>query len=224
MYNILVVEDDYKLNKLMCTVLEKNGYKVFPANDGVMALDLMDEQHVDLIISDIMMPSMDGYELTDSLRGARYDTPILMVTARDRFSDMEQGFKMGADDYMVKPINMSEMLLRIRALLRRAQIAGDHRITFAGAKLDYDSLSVVIDGTEQVLPQKEFQILYKLMSFPGKIFTRQSLMDEFWGLDSESDIRTVDVHINRLRERFKDQMGFKIITVRGLGYKVEEYG
>lgn len=220
MVNILVVEDDLKLNKLFSTVLEINGYHVFSAQDGDKALKILDQEHIDLIISDIMMPNMDGYELTKNLREANYTLPILMVTAKSDFQDKALGFKMGTDDYMVKPINVNEMVLRVEALLRRAHIVNTRKIEIGNTRLNYDSLSALIDNDEFLLPQKEFLLIYKLLSYPNKIFTRQQLMDEIWGMDSETDERTVDVHINRLRDRFKNSTGFEIATIRGLGYKV----
>ena len=220
MFNILVVEDDFKLRKLMCTVLNKNGYQSFPAKDGLEALDILEKQYIDLIVSDIMMPNMDGFELTESLRSANYNMPILMITAKESFQDKKKAFLVGADDYMVKPIDVNEMVLRVGALFRRAKITNEHKLTFGKLTLNYDTFTVCLNGEETLLPQKEFLLLYKLMSYPNKIFTRQTLMNEIWGLDSETDIRTVDVHINRLRERFKEYKEFEIITVRGLGYKV----
>lgn len=219
MINILVVEDDSTFCKVVCTFLTKNGYTAIPAADGEQALAVLDREHIDLIVSDIMMPKMDGYELTRQLRDADFRLPILMITAKDRFEDMQTGFLAGTDDYMVKPIDLNEMLLRIGALLRRAKIANEHRLTFGKTVLDYDSLTITVSGESLMLPQKEFLLLFKLLSYPGKIFTRSQLMDEIWGMDSETDIRTVDVHINRLREHFRNSADFEIITVRGLGYK-----
>lgn len=219
MFNILVVEDNAKLRQLMSTVLAKNGYNPIMAEDGWQALELLDKQYIDLIISDIMMPNVDGYELTQRLREAGINTPVLMVTAKESFKDKQRGFLVGTDDYMVKPIDVDEMVLRVGALLRRAQIVNERKVRIGGVMLDYDSITVVKDEESFVLPQKEFYLLFKLLSYPGKIFTRQQLMDEIWGMDSETDARTVDVHINRLRERFKDCPEFEIVTVRGLGYK-----
>lgn len=219
MFCILIIEDDQKLNRLFSTVLSRNGYQTFSAFDGEQALSLLDSEYVDLIISDIMMPGMDGFELTRILREANYSIPILMITAKDAFEDKEKGFSLGIDDYMVKPINVNEMVLRVNALLRRAKIMNDRKIELGETTLEYDALSIMINGEETFLPQKEFYLLYKLLSFSGKIFTRQQLMDEIWGMDTETEERTVDVHINRLRERFKNNADFEIITVRGLGYK-----
>lgn len=220
MINILVCEDDTALRHVMCTVLSRHGYTPIPVSDGEEALEALESEHIDLIISDIMMPNVDGYELTRDLRDADYELPILLVTAKDRFEDKQQGFLSGADDYMVKPVDMEEMILRVGALLRRAKIANEHMLTVGSVTLDYDSLSVTANGEVSHLPQKEFYLLFKLLSYPNKIFTRAQLMDEIWGMDSETDERTVDVHINRLRERFGELDDFKIVTVRGLGYKV----
>lgn len=219
MFNILVVEDDAELNRLFCTVLSKNGYNPIGAPDGEAALDIMQSEYIDLIITDIMMPRLDGFQLTESLRQTDRTTPVLLITAKDSFGDKQRGFLSGADDYMVKPVDVEEMLLRVGALLRRARIISDHRQVVGSAVLDYDTLTVTVGKKETVLPQKEFYLLYKLLSAPGHIFTRQQLMDEIWGMESETEARTVDVHINRLRERFRDCTDFSIVTVRGLGYK-----
>lgn len=219
MFHIMVVEDDAKLRSLFCTVLTNNGYLALPAENGEQALCLLDSEYVDLIISDIMMPGMDGYELIGRLRDSGYTFPILIITAKERFEDKQRGFQAGTDDYMVKPIDVNEMVLRVGALLKRAKIATERRIVCRNTILNYDALTVTANGQETLLPQKEFYLLYKLLSYPNKIFTRQQLMDEIWGIDSTTDERTVDVHINRLRERFKDCDDFLIMTVRGLGYK-----
>lgn len=219
MFHIMVVEDDQPLNRLICRVLTKNNYEVIPAFDGVEALALLEQNYIDLIITDLMMPKMDGYDLTKELRENGYQLPILVVTAKDTFPDKLKGFKLGIDDYMVKPIDVNELLLRVEALLRRAKIIYEKKLEFSHVCLDYINLTVTVDGRSQILPQKEFQLLYKLLSFPNHTFTRQQLMDELWGYDSETDIRTVDVHINRLRDRFRDVPYFQILTVRGLGYK-----
>lgn len=219
MFNILIVEDDTDMRELFCTVLSDGGYNVFSAKDGIEALDLIDKEYIDLIVADIMMPNMDGYTLTKSLRDAGYDLPILIVTAKDQYNDVERGFKVGCDDYMIKPINLKELLLRVEALLRRAKISSEKKITIGNTVLNYDALTVTIHGKETLLPQKEFFLLYKLLSYPNKIFTRPQLMDEIWGMFSETDERTVNTHINRLRERFADCPDFEIVTIRGLGYK-----
>lgn len=219
MFNILVVEDDPDMRELFCTVLADSGYNAIPAVDGVNALKIIDREYIDLIIADIMMPRMDGYDLTRSLREANYELPILMVTAKDQFEDMQRGFRTGSDDYMIKPINVRELVLRVEALLRRAKISAEKKIVIGSTKLDYDALTVTFQGKESILPQKEFYLLYKLLSYPNKTFTRQQLMDEIWGMFSETDERTVNTHINRLRDRFAECDDFEIITVRGLGYK-----
>lgn len=219
MFKILVVEDDRELRQLFSTVLFKNGYNVFEAKNGEEALNILDVEYIDLIISDIMMPKMDGYELVELLRNAKFNMPILMITAKDSFKDKQRGFLIGIDDYMVKPVDVNEIILRVGALLRRAQIISDKKQVVGGTVMNYDSLTVVENGETVILPQKEFYLLYKLLSYPNTIFTRQQLMDEIWGLESETDERTVDVHINRLREHFKSNKDFEIVTVRGLGYK-----
>ena len=221
MFNILVVEDEKNTRKLMCTVLKNNGFEVYSAENGESALDLMDMQHVDLIVLDIMMPGMDGYELTQALRETGQNIPILMVSARQEAKDKRRGFRVGTDDYMTKPVDEEEMVLRIRALLRRAQIAQDRRLYMGETVLDYDALSLARGGVSITLPQKEFQLLFKLLSYPGVIFTRIQLMDEIWGLDSDSADHTVNVHINRLRGKVCENPDFEIITVRGVGYKAE---
>lgn len=203
----------------MAAVLKKNGYHAFCAGDGEMALEMLDKEYIDLIISDIMMPNMDGYELTKSLRDANYNLPILMVSAKESFQDKQKGFMVGTDDYMVKPIDVKEMVLRVGALLRRSKIVNEHKLTYGETVLDYDTLTVSQNGDATLLPKKEFYLLFKLLSYPEQIFTRQQLMDEIWGVDSEAEERTVDVHIKRLRERFKTNSDFEIMTVRGLGYK-----
>ncbi len=223
MFNILVVEDNPDMRELFCTVLTDGGYRTFPACDGEAALDVIDREYIDLIVLDIMMPNMDGYELTRELREAKYEMPILIVTAKDQFSDMKKAFKNGSDDYMVKPVNVNELLLRVEALLRRARISSEKKITVGSTVLNYDALSVTVNGTEKTLPQKEFYLLYKLLSYPNKIFTRQQLMDEIWGMFSETDERTVNTHINRLRDKFEGCKDFEIVTVRGLGYKAVKH-
>ena len=220
MLKILIAEDDRELRQLFEHVLVKNGYSVRGVSNGQEALDAMDEEYFNLIISDIMMPVMDGYTLVRSLREAGDTTPVLMITAKDAFDDMRMGFLSGTDDYMVKPVNVNEMVLRVSALLRRAQMISERRQIIGGTTMECDSLTVTTENGSMVLPQKEFMLLYKMASFPGKIFTRQQLMDDIWGYDSESDTHTVDVHIGRLREKFRDSKDFKIVTLRGVGYKV----
>ena len=220
MFKILIVEDDHELRQLFEHVLEKHGYAVCGVSNGQEALEMLDKTYYDLIISDIMMPVMDGYELVQSLRQAGHSIPVLMITAKGGFDDMRQGFLSGSDDYMVKPVNVNEMVLRVGALLRRAQMINERRQTIGATVMECDSLTVTCGGESTILPQKEFMLLYKMASFPGKIFTRQQLMDEIWGYDSDSDTHTVDVHIGRLRERFRDNDDFRIVTMRGVGYKV----
>ena len=220
MFKILIAEDDRELRQLFEHVLSKNSYAVTGVSNGLEALQVLEDSYYDLIISDIMMPMMDGHELVRSLREAGHHLPVLMITAKTAFDDMRQGFLSGTDDYMVKPVNVNEMVLRVGALLRRAQMINERRLTLGGTVMECDSLTVTVDGESMVLPQKEFMLLYKMASFPGRIFTRQQLMDEIWGYDSESDTHTVDVHIGRLRERFRDGQDFRIVTMRGVGYKV----
>ncbi|MCI6908350.1 MAG: response regulator transcription factor [Clostridiaceae bacterium] len=219
MFKILVVEDDTELRSLFCRVLMKNGYQTFRAGDGEEALEVLDHEYVDLILCDVMMPRMDGFELTRELRAAGMTMPVLMITAKDAFGDKREGFDAGADDYMVKPIDVNEMVLRVGALLRRSKSASSRKLTVGNTTLDYDTLTVRTPEGETTLPQKEFQLLYKLLSDPGHIFTRLQIMDDIWGMDSETDAHTVDVHINRLRDRFRGSDSFEIVTVRGLGYK-----
>lgn len=219
MFSILVAEDDKTLNRMICTKLKQAQYQVFPAFDGQEALELMEKEHIDLIISDVMMPRMDGIELTSALRGAKMTLPILIITAKGQMEDMEKGFRAGTDDYMVKPIKLRELLLRVEALLRRAQLMSEKRLTIRGTVLDYSSLTVQTGGQVDTLPPKEFYLLFKLLNQPGRIFTRQELLDEIWGVDKETDSRNVDAHIKKLRHRFIDHPDFIIETVRGLGYK-----
>lgn len=219
MFNILVVEDDQTLLKVMCAILSKKGYHALPAQNGAVALEIMEKEHIDLMITDIMMPTLDGYGLTAEIRNAGFTFPILMVTAKEKFEDKERGFGFGVDDYMVKPIDVKEMVLRVEALLRRAKISTERSLSFGRVHLEYDMLTVSRENETIELPSKEFFLLFKLLSYPGKIFTRQSLMEEIWGLDSNSEERTVDVHISRLREKFYTWEDFEITTVRGLGYK-----
>jgi len=219
MVNILVVEDDEKLRNLFCAVLTRSNYRAIPAGNGEEALDILDRENISLIISDIMMPKMDGYELTRELREAKYTLPVLLITVKESFADKERGFLSGADDYMVKPVDVNEMVLRVGALLRRAKIAAERRIVCGNTTLDYDSFTVRCGGDEELLPAKEFNLLFKLLSYPDKIFTRRQLMDDIWGMDTDTDERTVDVHINRIRERYRECDDFTIVTVRGLGYK-----
>ena len=220
MFHIMVVEDDANTRKLMCTVLKQGGYEPVPAKDGLEALDILDKKYIDLIVLDIMLPGMNGYDLTRTIRDSGSELPVLMVTAREAKADKITGFTSGTDDYMVKPINLDEMILRIGALLRRAKMASDHSLTVGSVTLDYDALTVSVGGNPpETIPNKEFMLLFKLLSYPNKIFTRRQLLDELWGLESEVDERTVDVHIKRLREKYTPNDDFDLITVRGLGYK-----
>lgn len=220
MFKILIAEDDRELRQLFQHVLVKNGYTVTGVSNGAEALEAIDAGYYDLIISDIMMPKVDGYELVRAIREAGQNTPVMMITAKDAFDDMRLGFLSGTDDYMVKPVNVNEMVLRVSALLRRAQMTSEHRQVIGNTVLECDSLTVRSGGESMTLPQKEFMLLYKMVSFPGRIFTRQQLMDEIWGYDSDTDTHTVDVHIGRLRERFRGNTDFRIVTMRGVGYKV----
>ncbi len=222
MFNILIAEDDQELRGLFSHVLGKNGYTVTGVSNGREALEATDETYFDLIITDIMMPEMDGYELVRLMREAGSSIPFLMITAKNEFDDMREGFLAGTDDYMTKPVNVNEMVLRVGALLRRAEMMSERRLIIGGTELDCDSLTVTVGGEKQVLPQKEFMLLFKMASFPGHIFTRQQLMDDIWGYDSETGTHTVDVHIGRLRDRFRDSPDFEIVTLRGVGYKVEK--
>lgn len=220
MLKILIAEDDKELRHLFSHVLSKNGYATKGVGNGREALSAMENDFFDLIISDIMMPEMDGYELVKTLRESGNTTPVLMITAKDGFEDMRRGFVLGTDDYMVKPVNVNEMVLRVQALLRRAQMISERRQVVGNTVMEIDSLTVTTETESIVLPQKEFMLLYKMAASPGKIFTRHQLMDDIWGYDNESDTHTVDVHIGRLRERFRDNKDFKIVTMRGVGYKV----
>ena len=219
MFQILVVDDDKNTRLLFKAVLQAENYSVHTAENGEEALEVMDREHIDLVVLDIMMPKMDGYEFTKVLRENDNNLPILMVSAKQLPADKQKGFLVGTDDYMTKPIDETEMLLRIKALLRRARIASEHRIVVGDVVLDYDSLTVSKNGEKQELPQKEFMLLYKLLSYPGKIFTRIQLMDEIWGAESDTGWETVTVHIGRLRKRFEGWEEFEIVSVRGLGYK-----
>ena len=219
MSRILIVEDEFSISNFLKTVLEGDGYTVTTACDGEEALAVMDREHIDLAVLDIMMPRMDGYAFTKTLRSANSDLPILMVSAKQLSEDRKKGFLVGTDDYMTKPVDTDEMLLRIKALLRRAKIVSERKIVIGPVVLDYDSLTVSRGEEQQELPQKEFLLLYKLLSYPGNIFTRIQLMDEIWGMDSETGWETVTVHIGRLRKRFEAWPEFEIVSVRGLGYK-----
>ena len=219
MFKILVAEDDASTNRLFCAILRRAGYEPIPAVDGEDALRKLDEYKVDLLLCDVMMPRLDGFALTRMIRDSGSLLPVLMVTARALPEDKRQGFLVGTDDYITKPVDKEEMLLRIKALLRRARIVDERRITVGEVVLDYDSRTVRRGHDVQTLPPKEFELLYKLLAYPDRTFTRLQLLDEIWGLDSESDERTVNVHVNRLRDRFYDWPELEIHTVRGLGYR-----
>lgn len=219
MINILIAEDNRDLRELMGITLRREGYNVIEASDGNVALEKLDHHNVHLIIADIMMPRIDGYDLTKAIRNSGSKIPVLMVTARESLEDKRKAFGNGADDYMVKPIEMDELIMRVQALLRRANIASQKVLRIGGCEINEETLSVVSDGISVDLRLKEFQVLYKLLSYPDKIFTRHALMDEIWGYDNESTPRTVDVHIMRLREKVEFIPYFEIQTVRGLGYR-----
>ena len=221
MFSILVAEDDRNLQKLMAAVLRGNGYDVVTAEDGTAALDEIRSRHIDLLICDIMMPQMNGFQLTKEIREQSPSLPILMVTARETLDDKKRGFRVGTDDYMVKPIDMDEMILRVSALLRRSRINNERRLQVGEVIVDYDTLTVTRAGTSFTLANKEFFLLFKLLSYPQQIFTRRQLMDEIWGPEHETDERTVDVHVRRLREKVGGFPEFEIKTVRGLGYRIE---
>ena len=219
MFTILVAEDDRELRELFCTVLSENGYRPLEAGDGEEALKVMETEYVDLIISDIMMPHMDGYELTKEIRKANMYLPVLMITAKDSSFYKKEGFQAGTDDYMVKPVDVNEMIWRIKALLRRSQAAHERKLTVGSTLLYCDSYCVKREDEEIILPPKEFQLLYKLLASPNRTFTRMQLMDEIWGLESNATTHTLEVHIGRLRERFRNNPDFQLVTVHGLGYK-----
>lgn len=219
MIKIIIVEDDVKLNNLIKTVLERNNYSVDSVYNPIEALDKMENTAYHLIISDIMMPEMDGFEFVRIIRETNKDIPILFITAKDEFEDKKMGFLVGADDYMVKPIDIKELVLRVAALLRRSKINLEHKLVVGNTTLDADSLIVTTNDETIILPLKEFKILFKLLSYPNKIFTRSQIMNDCWGMYSESLDRTIDVHITHLRDKFENNKDFNIVTVRGLGYK-----
>lgn len=219
MVNVLIVDDDKNIRKLMRAVLEREGYKVYTATDGQDALEVIDGVKINLAVVDVMMPNMDGYEFTKMLRDANDEMPVLMISAKQLSEDRKKGFLAGIDDYMVKPVDSEELLLHVKALLRRAKINDEKKIVIGDVVIDSESLTVNKDGVSQELPQKEFQLLYKLLSYPDKIFTRIQLMDEIWGMDCDTGWETVTVHVARLRKRFEGWKEFEILSVRGLGYK-----
>jgi len=219
MIKILIIEDDTSLSQLYSIILKNAGFETWQAANGEEAWDILDRISIDLVITDIMMPVMDGYEFVKLLRKENPVIPVLMITAKDDMPSKSKGFLLGTDDYMTKPIELDEMVLRVRALLRRANIYNEKKLVLNHTCLDYDALTVTCDEDEEMLPQKEFLLLFKLLSYPNKIFTRTQLMDDIWGPESDSDLQTIDVHINRLRRRFQENTDFEIVTVRGLGYK-----
>ena len=219
MFKILVVEDDKDLNMTVCSYLESRGYSTIGCFNGNEAYDAMYGTEMDLIISDIMMPGIDGFELARTVRELNENIPILFMTARDDFEAKQKGFRAGIDDYMTKPINLDELCLHIEALLRRAKVANSKRLEIGNLLIDTDARSVTVNGEEISLTQREFNIIFKLLSYPKKTFTRSQLMDEFWDIDSETTPRAVDVYMTKLREKFSNCDDFEIVTVRGLGYK-----
>lgn len=219
MFDILLVEDDKNTRKLLTAVIGGDGYNVIEAKNGEEALDMLDHNHVDLMVLDVMMPKMDGFTVTETLREGGSQLPILILSAKQNVVDIKKGFLVGIDDYLTKPFDPDVLLLRIKALLRRSKIVTENKLTVGNVTLDYNSYTVITPEGEEQLPQKEFLLLFKLLSYPNVVFTRLQLMDEIWGMDAESDDHTVNVHINRLRTRFADTPDFEIVTVRGLGYK-----
>ena len=219
MLNVLVVEDNIDLCSLIVGELGRNNYNVLFAKDGEQAIKLFDNKHFDLIITDIMMPKVDGLEFISYIRETNKNIPILIITAKSSQNDKYKGFDAGTDDYMVKPIDIDELLMRVKALLRRAKILNDRKLVIGGATLDYDTNTVTIDNDSSVLPQKQFQILYKLLSYPDTIFTRNQLMEEFWDMNTDSDEMTIYTHIHRLRDKYQNCPYFEIVTLRNLGYK-----
>jgi len=220
MFRILIAEDDSELSLMFQRFLTRNGFSVTTVTNGEEALDALSKEVYNLIVSDIMMPVMDGYEMIRILRDSGDNIPVLMITAKSEYDDMRLGFLSGTDDYMVKPVNVNEMLLRINALLRRAQMIKDKNQTIGNTTLEFDTFAVNTGGEQIILPQKEFLLLYKMVASPGKLFTRQQIMDDIWGYNTDSDAHTIDVHIGRLREKFRDNTDFEIVTMRGVGFKV----
>lgn len=220
MFKILVVEDDISLKNLFCKTLQKNQFETFDADNAKLAMDILDREYIDLIVTDIMMPGMDGFEFIRQIRDAMIDIPVLIITAKSDILDKQIGFLSGADDYMVKPINIHELILRVNALLRRAKSVHEKKLLFGNTILEYNTWTVTDETGMQILPQKEFLLLYKLLSYPGQIFTRQQILDDIWGMNNYEDSHTLDVHISRLRDRFKKNNDFEIVTIRGLGYRV----
>ena len=221
MFSILVCEDDFAIKTMISTKLKQENYSVYTAQNGQEALNLMEKQQIDLVISDIMMPEMDGYEFVQTLRETKYTLPILMITAKSQLESLEEAFKLGVDDYMVKPLRLEELVLRVKALLRRSQLEAEKVLTFTHTRLDYNALTMtdLTTGEQVQIPPKEFFLLYKLLSYPEKIFTRLDLLDDIWGMEEDYDERLVDACIKRIRQKLKGNEDFDIVTVRGLGYK-----
>ncbi|MFI3200028.1 MAG: response regulator transcription factor [Eubacteriales bacterium] len=219
MFEILIVEDEQDIRKMMCEYLRNNNFQVYEASDGEKALYILENHYIDLMITDIMMPHMNGYSLTKELRNCGYNLPILMITAKESIEDKEMAYSNGIDDYMVKPIILREMVLRINSLLKRVKINNEKKIQLKHMVLDYESFTIIMEEDIVTLPKKEFLLLFKLLSEPNKIFTKNQIMDEIWGYDSESDDSTIKVHISKLRDKFKHSKDFEIITIKGLGYK-----
>jgi DNA-binding response regulator len=221
MFSILVCEDDFAIKTMISTKLKQENYSVYTVQNGKEALNLMEKQQIDLVISDIMMPEMDGYEFVQTLRETKYTLPILMITAKSQLESLEAAFKLGVDDYMVKPLRLEELVLRVKALLRRSHLEAEKVLTFTQTRLDYNALTMtdLTTGEQVQIPPKEFFLLYKLLSHPEKIFTRLDLLDDIWGMEEDYDERLVDACIKRLRQKLKGNEDFDIVTVRGLGYK-----
>ena len=221
MFSILVCEDDFAIKTMISTKLKQENYSVHTVQNGREALNLMEKQQIDLVISDIMMPEMDGYEFVQTLRETKHTLPILMITAKSQLESLEAAFKLGVDDYMVKPLRLEELVLRVKALLRRSQLEADKVLTFTHTRLDYNALTMtdLTTGEQVQIPPKEFFLLYKLLSHPEKIFTRLDLLDDIWGMEEDYDERLIDACIKRLRQKLKGNEDFDIVTVRGLGYK-----
>ena len=221
MFSILVCEDDFAIKTMISTKLKQENYSVYTVQNGQEALNLMEKQQIDLVISDIMMPEMDGYEFVQTLRETKHTLPILMITAKSQLESLEAAFKLGVDDYMVKPLRLEELVLRVKALLRRSQLEAEKVLTFTHTRLDYNALTMteLTTGEQLQIPPKEFFLLYKLLSCPEKIFTRLDLLDDIWGMEEDYDERLIDACIKRLRQKLKGNEDFDIVTVRGLGYK-----
>ena len=221
MFSILVCEDDFAIKTMISTKLKQENYSVYTVQNGQEALNLMEKQQIDLVISDIMMPEMDGYEFVQTLRETKHTLPILMITAKSQLESLEAAFKLGVDDYMVKPLRLEELVLRVKALLRRSQLEAEKVLTFTHTRLDYNTLTMteLTTGEQVQIPPKEFFLLYKLLSYPEKIFTRLDLLDDIWGMEEDYDERLIDACIKRLCQKLKGNEDFDIVTVRGLGYK-----